>query len=58
MEHASSWGMWLAYGTIVAFLLLVLAVFLRTMMLFSTLTFMPLARIARQIERLFGRRRP
>jgi len=57
MEHASSWGIWLAYGAIVLFLALLLAVFVRTMMLFSTLTFMPLARVVRRVERLFGRRR-
>ena len=55
METGSSWGVWLAYGAIVAFLLLVLFLFARTMALFATLTFMPLARIRRQIARLFGR---
>ena len=58
MENGSGWGIWLAYGAIVLFLLFVLALFARTMMLFATLTFMPLARIARRIERVFGRRRP
>ena len=56
MENGSSWGIWLAYGAIVLFLALLLAVFARTMMLFSTLTFMPLARILRRVTQLFGRR--
>lgn len=58
MENGSSWGTWVAYGAIVAFLLLLLFVFVRTMAMYATLTFMPLARILRQLERLFGRRRP
>jgi len=36
-------------------LLFLLAVFVRTMMLFSTLTFMPVARVLRRIARLVGR---
>ena len=56
MENGSSWGVWVAYAAIVVFLLFVLAVFARTMMLFSTLTFMPIARALRQIGRLFGGR--
>jgi hypothetical protein len=58
MENGSSWGTWVAYGAIVAFLLLLLFVFARTMAMYATLTFMPLARVVRHIERLFGRRRP
>ena len=57
MEHGSSWGVWLAYAAIVAFLLFMLAVFTRTMALFATLTLMPLARVARRFQRLFWRRR-
>lgn len=57
MENGSSWGVWLAYGAIVAFLLLLLFVFARTMALYATLTFMPIARILEQIQRIFGRRR-
>ena len=57
MENGSSWGIWVAYATIVVFLLFVLVVFARTMMLFSTLTFMPLSRVLRGLERLIGRRR-
>lgn len=56
MENGSSWGVWVAYAVIVVFLLFVLVVFARTMMLFSTLTFMPIARALRQIGRLLGRR--
>lgn len=48
----------MAYAVIIAFLLFVLAVFARTMMLFSTLTFMPIARALRQIGRLLGRQNP
>ena len=57
METGSSWGMWLAYAAIVAFLLLLLFAFARTLAMFATLTLMPLSRILRQIERLRGRRR-
>jgi hypothetical protein len=56
MENGSTWGIWLAYAAIVAFLLFVLFLFVRTMALFATLTFMPLARIKRQFGRLFGRK--
>ena len=55
MEHGTTWGTWLAYAAIVVFLALVLAVVMRTMMLFSTLTLMPVSRVLRQIARLFGR---
>jgi len=39
------------------FLVLLVAVFARTMMLFSTLTFVPLARVALWFGRLLVRRR-
>ena len=55
MEHGTVWGTWLAYTAIVAFLVLLLAVLMRTMAMFATLTFMPLARVARWFVRLFGR---
>ena len=55
MENASSLGNWIAYAVIVAFLVLLVVVVARTMALFATLTFMPIARIVRRIERLFGR---
>ena len=55
MEHGTTWGTWLAYAAIVVFLAVVLAVVMRTMMLFSTLTLMPVSRVLRQIARLFGR---
>jgi len=55
MENGSIWGTWLAYAAIVVFLLFLLAVFARTMMLFSTLTFMPLSRILRRLARFIGR---
>jgi len=57
MESGSTWGAWVAYVVIVLFLLLLLAVVMRTMMLFSTLTFMPVSRALRGLERLIGRRR-
>ena len=56
MENGTGWGVWVAYAVIVAFLLFLLFLFARTMALFATLTFMPLARLKRQIERLFGRK--
>ena len=55
MENGSTWGTWLAYLAIVVFLAFVLALVVRTMMLFSTLTFMPVSRILRRVGRLFGR---
>jgi hypothetical protein len=58
MENGSTWGTWLAYVAIVAFLFLLLAVFLRTMMMFATLTIMPLSRVGRWILRRFGRGEP
>ena len=58
METGSTWGTWLAYTAIVVFLALLLAVFVRTMALFATLTFMPLARLGRLLRRLFWRTDP
>jgi hypothetical protein len=55
MENGSGLGTWLAYVAIVVFLLLLLAVFLRTMAMFATLTFMPLSRVGRWVARLFSR---
>lgn len=55
MENGSTWGTWIAYVAIVAFLLFLLFLVTRTMLLFSTLTYMPLNRIFRRIERLFKR---
>ena len=55
MESGSALGTWLAYAAIVVFLLLLLAVFLRTMAMFATLTFMPLSRVGRWFARLFSR---
>ncbi|HUQ79523.1 MAG TPA: hypothetical protein VM076_00220 [Gemmatimonadaceae bacterium] len=54
MESGTTWGTWLAYAAIVLFLALVLAFVIRTMMLFSTLTFMPVSRVVRRFVRLFG----
>ncbi len=56
MESGSIWGTWLAYAAIVAFLILLLAVFLRTMAMFATLTFMPVAHVGRWITRVILRR--
>jgi hypothetical protein len=58
MESGSVLGTWVAYVAIVAFLLFLLAVFVRTMMLFATLTFMPIARVVRRIAQLVGRGAP
>jgi hypothetical protein len=55
MENGSTLGTWLAYVAIVAFLLLLLGVFLRTMFMFATLTIMPLSRVGRWLLRLIGR---
>lgn len=57
MEGGTTWGVWFAYIVIGIFLALVLAVFLRTMMLFGTLTLMPIARVWRRLKRI-GRREP
>jgi hypothetical protein len=58
MENGSTWGNWLAYVAIVLFLLFLLALIARTMMLFGTLTLMPISRILRRFTRLFARRDP
>lgn len=58
MENTTTWGTWLAYAAIVVFLLFVLMVFARTMMLFGTLTLMPVARVVRLLARFLGRRGP
>ena len=55
MENGTVWGTALAYAAIVAFLVLLFALFVRTMMLFAPLTFMPLARVGRWLLRLVGR---
>jgi hypothetical protein len=55
MENGTTWGVWLAYAAIVAFLLLLLGLFARTMMLFGTLTLMPVSRVMRRFARLLGR---
>ena len=55
MENGSTLGTWLAYAAIVVFLLLLLAVVLRTMLMFATLTIMPLSRVGRWLLRLIGR---
>jgi len=55
MENGSIVGNWLAYAAIVVFLLFMLALVLRTMALFATLTFMPLSRVGRWLLRLIGR---
>ena len=54
MENGSAFGTWLAYAAIVVFLLLLLALILRTMLLFATLTIMPLSRVGRWLLRLIG----
>ena len=58
MESGSTLGTWVAYVAIVAFLVFLLIVFARTMLLFSTLTFMPVARVWRRIVRAVARREP
>ena len=55
MENGSAWGTGLAYVAIVAFLVLLFALFVRTMMLFAPLTFMPLARVGRWVLGVFRR---
>ncbi|HET9013764.1 MAG TPA: hypothetical protein VFN38_18195 [Gemmatimonadaceae bacterium] len=56
METGSTWGTWLAYSAIVAFLILLVAVFVRTMAMFATLTIMPLSRVGRWCLRIIRRR--
>ena len=55
MENGSILGTWLAYAAIVLFLLFLLALVLRTMALFATLTIMPISRAGRWLLRLLGR---
>jgi len=55
VESGTAWGVWIAYVAIVLFLILLVVVFARTMMLFGTLTLMPISRIARRFARFFGR---
>jgi hypothetical protein len=55
MENGTGWGNMVAAIAIVLFLLLVLAVFIRTMMLFGALTLMPLSRMWQRLKQL-GRR--
>jgi hypothetical protein len=55
MENGSTLGTWLAYAAIVLFLVFLLALVIRTMGLFATLTIMPIARVGRWFLRLFGR---
>ena len=58
MEHGSSFGTWVAYAVIVAFLLFLVFLMARTMMLFTTLTLMPISRVWRRLQRLLVRRSP
>jgi len=55
VEAGTTWGVWFAYIAIGIFLALLLAVILRTMMLFGALTLMPIARAWRRLKRV-GRR--
>ena len=55
MENGSTLGTWLAYAASVLFLLFLLALVLRTMALFATLTIMPISRVGRWFLRLIGR---
>ena len=57
MENSTSWGNWVAYVVIVLFLIFIVFLMARTMMLFSTLTFMPISRVLRRVQRLFTRER-
>ena len=54
MENGPTWTNWIAYVVIVAFLLLLVFLLGRTMMMFGTLTLMPLSRIGRFFRRLVG----
>jgi hypothetical protein len=58
MENGSTLGTWIAYVVIVLFLLFMLALVIRTMLLFSTLTIMPASRAGRWLLRLIGRGQP
>ena len=55
MENGSILGTWLAYAAIVPFLLLLMALMLRTMALFASVTIMPTSRVGRWFLRLVGR---
>jgi thiol:disulfide interchange protein len=55
VENGTAWGVWIAYVAIVLFLVLLVVVFARTMMLFGTLTLMPISRVTRRFARLFRR---
>jgi hypothetical protein len=57
VENSSSWTNWMAYVVIVLFLIFIVFLMARTMMLFSTLTLMPISRVMRRIQRLFVRDR-
>ena len=57
MENGSSWGNWVAYVVIVLFLLFIIFLMARTMVLFSTLTLMPISRVLRRIQRVLQRDR-
>jgi hypothetical protein len=57
VENSSSWSNWVAYVVIVLFLIFIVFLMARTMMLFSTLTLMPISRVMRRIQRLFVRDR-
>jgi hypothetical protein len=53
VEHSSSWGTWVAYVVIVLFLIFLVFLMARTLLLFSTLTLMPMSRVLRRVQRLF-----
>ena len=55
METGSALGTWIAYVMLVLCLLFMLALVIRTMLLFSTLTIMPASRADRWLLRLIGR---
>ena len=50
MENGTTWGTWIAYGAICVFLLVLVVVVGRTLLLFSTLTLMPLNRVLRWVR--------
>jgi hypothetical protein len=56
VENGSGIGTWMAYVAIVAFLLFLVFLLARTMMMFSTLTLMPLSRVIRWLQRVFSGR--
>jgi hypothetical protein len=55
MESGTTWGNWVAYAAICIFLFLALVVVARTMLMFATLTFMPVARILSRVKRSITR---